>query len=77
MVRYIDLAIPPGMEALYNPIEDAAFMKQIGVNLSNDFVDETIVDSIYDLKNAATGATYELWWWGRKDSKQYFGIQKI
>ena len=77
MVRCIELAIPPGMESVYNPIGDAAFMKQIGAKRSSRvFTDQTIVGSVYELKEAVTGATYVFKWFC-KDSKQYFGIEKI
>jgi len=77
MVRYIRLAIPPGMEDVYNPIEDAALMKQIGAKRSDYyFTDKTVVGSIHELKDVTTGATYEFLWWC-KDSKQYFRIKKI
>ena len=52
-------------------------MAQIGAMwITSSFLDETIVGSVYEMKNAATGAIYELTWW-RKDSKQYFRIKKI
>ena len=76
MVRLIRLAIPPGMEDVHNPIQDVALMAQIGaIWITSSFVDTKIVGSAYELKNAATGTTYELWWWS-KDSQQYCRIEK-
>jgi len=76
MVSVILLAITPDMEAVYNPINDAALMAQIGATRSSRvFTDKTIVGSIYELKNAATGTTYKLWWWC-KDAQQYCRIEK-
>ena len=77
MVRCIQLAIPPGMEDMYNPIKDAELMALIGAKLTKSyvFIDKTIVGSIYELKNEATGTTYVFGWWC-KDSKQYFSIEK-
>ena len=83
MVQCIELAIPPGMEDVYNPFEDAAFLKEIGAKRSSRLVfsDKTIVASIYELKEAATGAmTYPLWWERKgNDSQpqQYFVMMKI
>ena len=76
MVRCIHLAIPPGMEDVYNPTKDTALMELIGAKwITSSFVDKTIVGSIYELKNAATGTTFQLHWWCF-DSKQYCRIEK-
>ena len=65
------------MEAVYNPIKDAAFLKQIGAKWSEDIViDEKVIGSIYELKDATNEATYELTWYC-EDLKQFFGIEKL
>jgi len=78
MVRYIKLAIPPGMEDVYNPIEDVAFLKQIGARRTNDVINtvtKSIIGSVYEVKNAETGMAFELWWWS-KNSRHYCKIQR-
>ena len=77
MVRYIELAIPPGMEAVYNPIQDAALMARIGAKwYGSVFVDKKYAGSAYELKNAETGTTINLLWW-REDSLQYCRIERV
>ena len=79
MVSFIQLAIPPGMESVYNPIGDAAFMKKIGAKPSRrPFLDKTKVGSVYELKDATTGAIYVFLWWSQNQNSQHFcGIEKI
>ena len=77
MVRCVQLAIPPGMEAVYNPIKDVALMALIRAKwITSNFADKTVVGSFYDIKNATTGVNYKLTWWC-KDSLQYFRIEKM
>ena len=77
MVRYIELAIPPGMEDVFNPIGDAELMARIGAKRSSSvLLDKVDVGSIYELKNAsATKTTYKMWWW-RTGSQQYCRIER-
>ena len=64
MVKCIKLAIPPNMEDVYNPIEDAALMARIGAKRTSSlFVGKINVGSEYELENEATGMTFKLWWW--------------
>ena len=73
MVRKIELAIPPGMEAVYNPTEDTALMAQIGAERTSSlFVGEKDVGSAYELENAETGMTSQLWWWSSTNSQHYY-----
>jgi len=78
IVRFIQLAIPPGLEDVYNPIKDASLMALIGAKRTNDIVNtgnKVIVGSEYEVQNATTGTTFKLWWW-RMDSHHYCRIEK-
>ena len=72
MVHCIQLAIPPGMETVFNPIEDAALMARVGARRTGPLTrDRAIVGSVYELNDAASatggggggGTTFELRWW--------------
>ena len=62
------LAIPPGMEDIYNPAKDAALTALIRA--------KWITSSFGELKGATTGTAYKLSWYCF-DSKQYLSIEKI
>ena len=65
MVRYIKLGIPPGLEDVYNPIEDSALMARIGAKRICDSAiigTEVVVGSCYELKNEATGTHFRILW---------------
>ena len=73
MVRFIQLAIPPGMEDIYNPIEDAALMARIGAKRSvRILTGGKEVGSAYELQNAETGTTFKLWWWSSTNAENYY-----
>jgi len=77
MVRYIELAIPPGMESVYNPIEDAALMARVGAVWIYCLLNNNKeVGSAYELKNPATGTTFELWWWCESAYYHNFRIER-
>ena len=78
MVSFIQLAIPPGLEDVYNPIKDADLMALIGAKRTTDLINsvtKVVIGSTYELKNEATGTTFKLWWW-HVDSKHYCRIEK-
>ena len=59
MVGVISMEIPPGMD-VENPLEDAAFLEQIGAKRIDNVYGEPWIE--YELKNVATGTQFTFMW---------------
>jgi len=81
MVRYIRLAIPPGMEDVYNPIQDTALMAQISAIRFSDVVrigNKVIVGYSYEVKNATIGSSFKMWWCQSNEiDNSYFLLERM